>query len=59
MSKATGSKNMKANGKTQVSIYLRPDQLRIVDAVAKKTYRKRANVVLGFVLDGLKREGKS
>lgn len=54
--KLSGSKAMKANGKTQVSIYLHQDQLRRVDAIAKKTRRKRANVVLGFVLDALTKE---
>lgn len=49
MSKLTGSKHMKAGGKTQISIYLWPEEVRQVDRIAKRQRAKRAAVVASIV----------
>lgn len=53
MATASGSKLMKANGKTQVSIYLFDAEVRQLDRIAKRQKCKRATVVASIVRCGL------
>jgi hypothetical protein len=56
--KPTGAKAMLARGFMQVTFYLPPKDAVKLMKVAERTGRKRSNVVLGMVLDALKKEGK-
>ena len=46
---------MRERGYVPVTIYLRQEDVAKVDALAEKERRKRSAVVVGLVLDGLKR----
>ena len=53
MSKLTGSKHMKANGKTQVSIYLFENEIKQLDRIAKRGRCRRAAIVANIVRNQL------
>lgn len=52
---SVGSNGMKEAGYIQVSLYFKPDVIKKIDAIAKKSYRKRSQVVSGFVLKALEK----
>ena len=52
--RATGSRSYRERGFVQVSVFLSPEEVEIVDRIAERERRKRTNVVANIVANYLK-----